>query len=178
MAIEIHSHVVDTPPIASATVMLLREGGGGASTGMEVLMMGRHADSGVLGGAHVFPGGKVDLADQDLETPWADRTADACRQALNEPTLAEGLALGLYAAALRETFEESGLVLGAPALLAGGAADQIRQRMVQQNQGFLGALRGLASPWPTSGLLPWSRWVRRRVRWSGTVNGRRPRRSG
>ena len=163
MAIEIHSHVVDTPPIASATVMLLREGGGTSPGGMEVLMMGRHADSGVLGGAHVFPGGKVDLADQDLETPWADRTADACRQALNEPTLAEGLALGLYAAALRETFEESGLVLGAPALLAGGAADQIRQRMVQQNQGFLGALRGLASPWPTSGLLPWSRWVTPRV---------------
>jgi 8-oxo-dGTP pyrophosphatase MutT (NUDIX family) len=164
MAIEIHSHVVDTPPIASATVMLLREGHGASAAGLEVLMMGRHADSGVLGGAHVFPGGKLDPADQALETAWADRTAQACRDALNEPTLSDGMALGLYAAALRETFEESGLVLGAPASLAAGAAELLRQRMsVDGGQAFLGALQTLMKPWPTSGLLPWSRWVTPRV---------------
>ena len=49
--------------------------GGRASGGMEVLMMGRHADSGVLGGAHVFPGGKVDRPTRTAGMPWADRTA-------------------------------------------------------------------------------------------------------
>ena len=166
MAIQIHSQVVDTPPIASATVMLLREAAGAAGAagvGMEVLMMGRHADSGVLGGAHVFPGGKVDAADQLLDALWADRSPDACRRVLNEPALSDGLALGLYAAALRETFEESGLLLGAPASMAGGAADQLRQLMAGGCLDFLGALRALGSPWSTSGLLPWSRWVTPRV---------------
>ncbi|QCB48695.1 NUDIX hydrolase [Hydrogenophaga sp. PAMC20947] len=162
---EINSQIVDTPPIASATVMLLREGNSGSANanGMEVLMMGRHADSGVLGGAHVFPGGKVDAADQGLGAVWSDTTPDACRLALNEPTLPDGMALGLYAAALRETFEESGLVLGAPFSLAGGAADQLRRLMAGERLDFLGALQALGSPWPTSGLLPWSRWVTPRV---------------
>ena len=165
MAIQIHSQVVDTPPIASATVMLLREaeGAAGAGMGLEVLMMGRHADSGVLGGAHVFPGGKVDAADQLLDALWADRSPEACRQALNEPALSDGLALGLFGAALRETFEECGLVLGSPASLAGDAAGRVRELMADGGQDFLGALRVLGSPWSTSGVLPWSRWVTPRV---------------
>ena len=169
MAIQMHSQVVDTPPIASATVMLLRASptgvgpGAGAGSGMEVLMMGRHADSGVLGGAHVFPGGKVDAADQALDALWADRSPAAFRQALNEPALSDGLALGLFGAALRETFEESGLVLGAPAEMAGDAAERVRRLMADDGLDFLGALRALGGPWSTSGLLPWSRWVTPRV---------------
>ena len=59
MAIDINNDVVLTPPVPSATVILLRD----AAEGLQVLLMRRHAASGVLGGVHVFPGGKLDPAD-------------------------------------------------------------------------------------------------------------------
>lgn len=160
MAFEINSQAVDTPPLPSATVMVVREGIG--AKGLEVLMMRRHANSGVLGGAHVFPGGKVDAADQAVgESTW-DRSALACRQALNEPELAENLALGLYAAAVRETFEECGLVLGAPSVMQADAVAQIRASL-EGGAHFVAAMQAVGEPWAASALLPWSRWVTPRV---------------
>lgn len=156
MAIEMHTQIVDTPPVASATVMVVRESGG--PQGMEVLMMRRHANSGVLGGAHVFPGGKVDAADQAVRPSVWDASPQACRAALNEPELADGMALGLYAAALRETFEECGLVLGAPASAEADVAAQVR-RLMGEGVDFVGAMAALGGPWQASALLPWSRWV-------------------
>ena len=160
MAIEIHSNVVETPPVPSATVMVVREAGG--SPGMEVLMMRRHANSGVLGGAHVFPGGKVDAADQALAPSVWDASPQACRAALNEPDLADGMAMGLYAAALRETFEECGLVLGAPASAEPDAVAQVR-RLMSGGADFVAAMQAVGGPWRASALMPWSRWVTPRV---------------
>ena len=162
MAIEIHSEVVDTPPIPSATVMVLREDSEEAGAGLQVLLMRRHADSGVLGGVHVFPGGKVDGGDQALAEAVFDRSAEACRQALNEPGLPDGMALGLYAAALRETFEECGLVLGAPASVGVEAGAAVRAH-TDAGAGFADALQALQWPWAASALVPWSRWVTPRV---------------
>lgn len=125
-------------------------------------MMRRHANSGVLGGAHVFPGGKVDAADKAVgEAAW-DASAAVCRQALNEPELDDALALGLYAAAVRETFEECGLVLGAPAGLRADAVGAMRAAMAQ-GADFIGAMQAVGEPWVASALLPWSRWVTPRV---------------
>jgi 8-oxo-dGTP pyrophosphatase MutT (NUDIX family) len=162
MAIEINSTVVDTPPLPSATVMVVRDAG--SAQGLEVLMMRRHANSGVLGGAHVFPGGKVDPADQAAlgESLW-DASPQVCRSALNEPDLADGMVMGLYAAALRETFEECGLVLGAPPLAQAGAVGRIRQAMSAGSTDFVAAMRAVGGPWAASGLLPWSRWITPRV---------------
>ena len=58
---ELNEQPVATPPRAAATVVLLRDAAGG----MEVFMVKRHGLSDVLGGAYVFPGGKVDQADAD-----------------------------------------------------------------------------------------------------------------
>ncbi len=160
MAFEITSQAVNAVPLPSATVMVVREGVG--AQGLEVLMMRRHANSGVLGGAHVFPGGKVDAADQASGNALWDRSAAACRQALNEPELAEALALGLYAAAVRETFEECGLVLGAPSSLRSDAVVAIRHAMAQGAH-FVQAMQSVGEPWAASALLPWSRWVTPRV---------------
>ena len=44
------------PPHDAASVVLLRDG----PSGLEVFLVQRHGASKVLGGAHVFPGGKVD----------------------------------------------------------------------------------------------------------------------
>ena len=160
MAFEINSQAVDSVPLPSATVMVVREGDGAHA--MEVLMMRRHANSGVLGGAHVFPGGKVDAADQAAGEALWDRSVAACRQALNEPGLDDGLALGLFAAAVRETFEECGLVLSAPSGRHADAVAAVRSAMAQGAH-FVKAMQSVGDPWAASALLPWSGWVTPRV---------------
>ena len=60
---ELNLDIVTTPPRPAATVVLLRD----ASAGLEVFLMKRHGLSDVLGGAYVFPGGKVDAADAALD---------------------------------------------------------------------------------------------------------------
>lgn len=112
MAIEIHFDAVDGAPIDAATVMVLRDG----ARGLEVLMVRRHGDSGVLGGVHVFPGGKLDAQDGDAVLHGLDRANGWFAQVLGEPGLPAGVARGLFAAALRETREECALALPADAL--------------------------------------------------------------
>lgn len=109
MAIEINNEVVHTPPLPSATVMLLRD----APDGLQVLLMRRHAASGVLGGVHVFPGGKLDP--DDLAHPSPD-VPPALLSALAEPALDAATAAALYLAAVRETWEECGLRLDVASL--------------------------------------------------------------
>lgn len=109
MAIEINNEVVHTPPLPSATVMLLRD----APEGLQVLLMRRHAASGVLGGVHVFPGGKLDP--DDLAHPAPD-VPPALLSALAEPALDAATAAALYLAAVRETWEECGLRLDVASL--------------------------------------------------------------
>jgi 8-oxo-dGTP pyrophosphatase MutT (NUDIX family) len=113
----------------AATVMLVRdapEPAGGTS--LEVLMVRRNLRSDFVGGAYVFPGGSVDLADGGAEAEAAcDGRSDAEASALlGVPS--GGLAY--WVAALRETFEESGLLLArrpeGPALLAGDPAEEAR----------------------------------------------------
>lgn len=160
MAIQISSQVVDGAPLASATVMVVREGG--ASSGLEVLMVRRHANSGVLGGAHVFPGGKVDAADRLLGAVAWDCSAADCRRSLAEPELDDELAMGLYVAAVRETFEECGLVLGAPVGAQGDVAAALRDALAS-GASFAEAMTAVGGPWGAKALLPWSRWVTPRV---------------
>jgi 8-oxo-dGTP pyrophosphatase MutT (NUDIX family) len=144
MPIAINSDEVLTPPVAAATVMVVRDG----PAGLEVLLVRRHGNSGVLGGVHVFPGGKLDAADRRTDPAALDRPAATCLAGLGEPGLDVDTALGLHVAALRETFEECGLLLGQ----ANGA------RHVQPMREQTGT--GTAF---TACVLPWSRWVTPRV---------------
>jgi len=94
-------------PRAASTVVLLRDTDGG----LEALLLRRHKRSGFAAGAWVFPGGVVDERDRDgglLErlsgpTPgqWARRLG----------IVDAGEALGYVAAAIREAFEETGILL-------------------------------------------------------------------
>jgi 8-oxo-dGTP pyrophosphatase MutT (NUDIX family) len=81
-------------PVPAATLMLLRDG----PDGLEVLMTARHDAAGFAAGAMVFPGGKLDAGDRDL-------LQASPTNALDERSLA------LRIAAIRETFEECGLLL-------------------------------------------------------------------
>ena len=89
----------------AATVMLLRDG----SDGPEVCLMQRNLNSDFVGGAYVFPGGAVDPADADADV--ADRCPDLDDA---EASRRLGLAVGGLAfsvAAIRESFEEAGVLL-------------------------------------------------------------------
>jgi 8-oxo-dGTP pyrophosphatase MutT (NUDIX family) len=96
----------------AATLVLVRPAEGKAS-GVEVLLMRRSSGADFVPGMYVFPGGGVDAA--DLGAPAAAAcphlTSEAAAQRLDGTDTPE-LALGLHVAALRETFEESGILLG------------------------------------------------------------------
>ena len=96
--------------IDAATVILLRDGGEGP---YEVFFMRRHGSQSFMGGAHVFPGGRLD--DADADTQLADciggMTAADARRLLQEPGLSDSSAVGFFTAAIRETFEEAGVLL-------------------------------------------------------------------
>lgn len=99
---------------ASATVVMLRDG----AAGLEVFLLKRHGLSDVLGGAYVFPGGKVDADDATAAAiAQLDRTPEALHTALHEPSLSQAEAAAIFAAALRETFEEAGVRLAASGLV-------------------------------------------------------------
>ena len=103
----------DAPaPVPAATIMMLRDG----PRGLEVFMVVRHHEIDFASGALVFPGGKVDDTDFDeallphLDSPHTDAAMRAT-----------------HVAAIREAFEESGILLARPE--AGGRlvdADRLR----------------------------------------------------
>jgi 8-oxo-dGTP pyrophosphatase MutT (NUDIX family) len=96
-------------PRPAATIVLLREG----DAGTEVLLLRRNRRSGFVPGAYVFPGGRVDGSDADDEllarvdglSPEA--AAERLSHADDEPP-----AIAFYLAALREAFEETGILVG------------------------------------------------------------------
>jgi 8-oxo-dGTP pyrophosphatase MutT (NUDIX family) len=77
-------------------------------------MVRRHAGT-AFRGAHVFPGGRVDLSDGDADSRWCDGLDHAARQ-LSDLTPSEAVAF--HVAAVRELFEEAGVLLARG--LAGG----------------------------------------------------------
>jgi 8-oxo-dGTP pyrophosphatase MutT (NUDIX family) len=96
------------PAVASASVILVRDGREHA--GLEVLLLERHLDADFAGGALVFPGGKVDERDHELDAArWTGRSLARWREELGTDTERE--ALGVLVAAIRETFEEAGVLL-------------------------------------------------------------------
>ena len=88
----------------AATVVVLRD----SPAGPEVFMVRRHEGTAFMGGAHVFPGGRVDAADGDADDSWCDGIAHAARQLDGLPP-AEAVAY--HVAAARELFEEAGVLL-------------------------------------------------------------------
>ena len=86
--------------------MLLRQG----ASNIEVLMLRRNLNLEFIGGAYVFPGGKVDKSDRDPEVIGRSLNLGdlECSRALG---LSMG-GVGYFVAAIRETFEEAGIFIG------------------------------------------------------------------
>lgn len=108
---------VEPVPRAASTVILLRDRKEGP---FELFLMRRHLGQTFMGGAHVFPGGRLDAPDEDpgLAAHLGGFCAAEARRLLQEPDLPEATARGLFLAAIRETFEEAGV------LLARGASEE------------------------------------------------------
>lgn len=89
----------------AATVVLVRPG---VPTGSEVYLLRRQTSMAFAGGMCVFPGGGVDSRDFEESVAWAGPAPAewATRLGVDEP-----LARALVCAAVRETFEESGVLL-------------------------------------------------------------------
>lgn len=94
-------------PRNAATVVLLRPSGQGPS----VYLLRRQASMAFAAGMCVFPGGGVDPRDFDASVAWEGPSPAewAARLGTDEAT-----ALALVCAAVRETFEESGVLLAGP----------------------------------------------------------------
>nr|WP_294504613.1 hypothetical protein [uncultured Rhodopila sp.] len=90
----------------AATILLLRD----AADGMEVFMVVRHHEVDFAAGALVFPGGRVEETDYELAARILDRE-DPDPDETGEP---ETTALAFRIAAIRETFEECGVLLARP----------------------------------------------------------------
>ena len=96
---ELNTTSLTAPPLDAATVVMLRDG----EDGLQVLLMRRHQASNVLGGVYVFPGGKLDAADQDPQwLPRLSQDSTTLHQRLNEPDLSGPQAAGLFVAAMRD----------------------------------------------------------------------------
>ena len=154
---QLNSEAVTTPPRAAATVVMLRD----AAAGMEVFLLRRHSLSDVLGGAYVFPGGKVDAHDAELDmTARLDQSPQQLHAGLNEPEIDDVTAASLYVAALREVFEESGVLFAQEA-----SARQVAEagNLLRQGFGFDEMLQRTALRLQTRSVVPWSRWITPKV---------------
>ena len=151
---ELNTEIITTPPLDSASVVLLRD----SAQGMQVLLLRRHQASNVLGGAYVFPGGKLDQEDQHPALlSQLSQDADTLHQRLAEPELSPDRAAGLFVAAIREAFEECRVLLGQA---ENGQADlEALQASLNTGQGWTEALQTHGLKLQTEGLVPWTRWI-------------------
>src|SRR5258708_17137405 len=85
---------------AASTILLLRDG---AADAIEVFMMVRHHEIEFASGALVIPGGSVEAGDQGIAATSALHTGGV-----------DAATLTFRIASIRETFEESGILLTRP----------------------------------------------------------------
>jgi 8-oxo-dGTP pyrophosphatase MutT (NUDIX family) len=142
-------------PADAATVILLRQ-----RADVEAYLLRRIRALDFAPGACVFPGGSVDAEDADPDIGWAGPSAaDVADRLSTSPERARAL----VCAAVRETFEESGVLLAgpSPAALVDDSAALARDRHAlltgTTSFGELLGRRGLMLR--ADLLVPWTRWL-------------------
>ena len=139
----------------ASTILLLRDG---ASEEIEVFMMVRHHEIEFSSGALVFPGGSVDAGDGEIiarpELYSVGEGGDATE-------------LSFKIAAIRETFEESGILLARPRgsneLVDAKQAAHIeaghRAALSERKTTFLDVLTEAGMVLALDALVPYARWI-------------------
>ncbi len=145
-------------PVPSATVILVREDQGQ----LQVYLLERNVKSRFMAGNYVFPGGKVDPSDRDTAF-WMDKIDLSLHEISDRfPSCFDVREIfGYGIAAIRETFEESGVILTHPDLLDGKRHLQnirhhekrpdgdVFKKIVEENNLTLSF----------SSLYPWRHWI-------------------
>jgi 8-oxo-dGTP pyrophosphatase MutT (NUDIX family) len=141
----------------AATVVLLRDGVGG----LEAFLLQRVRALAFAAGMTVFPGGVVDERDAETDLGWVGPPAAAWAGPL---AASEPLARALVCAAVRETFEESGVLLAGPAADAvctvdgpQWEVDRVALERGELSLAVLLARRGLLLR--ADLLRPWAHWI-------------------
>jgi 8-oxo-dGTP pyrophosphatase MutT (NUDIX family) len=139
-------------PVAAATIMLLRDG----TPGLEVFMVVRHHQIDFASGALVFPGGKVDTSDADPRLRAHCRGADGLDDAH----------LALRVAAIREAYEECGVLLAYPrsagTLLPGQrlkALHDYREKLEKKTAFLIDMLLAEELELACDRLVPFAHWI-------------------
>ena len=118
------------PPRPAASLVLLRDD----PNGLQALLLERPSEDRVLAGARVFPGGKLDREDaEDALLARFDVPPHVLHARLGEPELGAHEAAALFVAAVREAFEETGV------LLARGVDEALAARARALRRAGLGA---------------------------------------
>ena len=139
-------------PLPSATILMLRDG----ASGLEVFMVKRHHQIDFASGALVFPGGKLDPHDNDTALRGHADGADKL----------DDLKLGLTACAIREGFEESGILLarkpGSSNYIDAAASAALSSWRPKLNNGDVGLAEFLTREnlrMACDALIPFAHWV-------------------
>ena len=143
-------------PRPASTILLLRDSA--ERKEVEVFMMVRHYEIDFNSGALVFPGGSVDKGDKEIIATPALYSGG---EGLDEATLSFRIA------AIRETFEESGILLARPkgskALFDAGHASEIeaahRTALCESKTSFLNVLAETGMVLALDELVPYAHWV-------------------
>lgn len=136
----------DVPIRDAATVVLLRDG----SDGVEAWLLTRVTQMVFAAGMTVFPGGRVHEADEELPVTGGGVELLAARSGCDDAA-----ARALIGAAVRETFEETGVMLTVPAADLGSARADVEADRVS----FGDLLRTNELSVDSDALHPWARWV-------------------
>lgn len=137
-------------PVDAATLVLVRDG----AAGLEVFCVERAVESRFMGGAVVFPGGRVEVDDHD--PAWAEVAGATPARAADLGDEAGGRALTV--AACRESLEEAAILpvdgaLGHDDVLA------LRDTLALSAAAFRQALRDAGLRIDLQQLVPFARWV-------------------
>lgn len=137
--------------IPAATVVLLRRG-------MQVFLLKRHSKSSFLADAYVFPGGCVDAKDRDED--WQNYLDDAnpCRFVERARSRDHHEARQFLVTAIRETWEETGVLLASPESRVRDLAKQLGN-FNQQHVDFLAWIKVQNVQLSTSHLTFFDHWV-------------------
>jgi 8-oxo-dGTP pyrophosphatase MutT (NUDIX family) len=149
---------VPAAPRDAATVVLLRDLPG---SGIEVYLLRRVASMAFAAGMYVFPGGSVDPRDADVELGWAGPSAGDWTGML---AAAEKLARALICAAVRETFEESGVLLAGPSAteiadVSDDSWEADRHALLDRSLSLAQLLSGRNMVLRADLLRPWAHWI-------------------
>ncbi|MGZ2360472.1 NUDIX hydrolase [Streptomyces sp. 372A] len=150
-------------PRRAATVMLLRDDATGTGGAPAVHMLRRRTSMAFAGGAYAYPGGGVDPRDDDRLVRWAGPALETWARRLGVGTPAEAQAI--VCAAVRETYEEAGVLLAGPTPetvvtdTTGDDWEADRAALVARELSFAAFLEARGLVLRSDLLGAWARWI-------------------